>query len=1312
MESYISRTRVHRHRQPLMETSNWVSKQASTPPRPPAPQPDATSPPSSIPHHESLKPGGTLQTRNCPPTSPLAAVVNKRVSAISEDENRNTNRDSQISTASTNTSGISRRRKTHVGPWQLGKTIGKGSSGRVRKARHAVTGQDAAIKIVSKNMAEQLRTSSLAHMETLLSAGSKGKRAIPSGIEREVVIMRLIEHPNIISLYLVLEYVEGGELFDHISNYGQLPEHEAIRIFRQIIAGLSYCHRFNICHRDLKPENILLDRNNNIKIVDFGMAVLQPANRSLKTSCGSPHYAPPEVIRAVGYRGDRADIWSCGVILFAMLAGRLPFDSPGDWSEVIASVLQGEYEFPEDMSSYAQDLISRMLQMDPKKRIPIKDMWHHPLLQRYEHLDPLDAQGQPYIGPLPNLTVIACGKPMGERAEIDVELLGNLQNLYHGISLDELVGKLLGDEPNFEKVLYTKLLNYREDQLENYQGPAIEYSASDYHHKPKYEKPPPMPQRSSSRASLQHSLAKNGKAQSRYSILVEETRRGSIGNRRPSTTSQQRPPSSAHQRPESVAETEGSYDPFRSSRAQFNKAQADHARITVLRGLSNRNARNQASLSSFNRRAPSKASSQRPTPLHSPLEDQFSILSTPPAARSSQLARLRNERRISRASSRHTFSSTTGTRVVHKSASYRRGVSFAHIRKRSASADVPSQRYSSSAAGGVANLSQYRASSTPLPSVPISPQQTPSPTIPPAVIRSKKPVPDEPSSNGPRITSQYWKEETRKVSKELESFCDEAFNRASVASSVPTTATTATDYRSCGTPATSRSIHDNFPMPVGPGRRIADSSEWRSYEDRPLPQPPMEESLGSFTHRELAKTRQVLMKRAAGSGISPGALDEVIAHLDRLMQPSEIRLKEETRRAVSTPDQGLAPNKDTFERFLERTDVSLRSASEPTAKSPRKRLQKGNTIRIVDARDEQKDFSPVKPLTIRKKSDSSTPSTETLRKRSSKEQLPQANDQGQVDRYQSRERRSAGLNLLQKSLEPIEEHADDKENKEPKARAVMKKKSWFFRGHQANKSQESDKMPPPPPPPKDQAEKGFQNFGGRKEVPAWKRSSDPLSETSLHSDSKEGTTEYGLEDDASFHSSSSTSHPPYLMSGALQNKSTASVPIYRDKPYPKNDYNKSSLSFAPPPPVLAREIHPQHQNWLMKFLRIKPAVTTLAFQVNRVRARKEIVAVLKEWRRYGMRDIVVDKEMGRVWATVGGVNSLHIRPVSLAVEVFTVLERGRKANLALARFTQEKGAKSSFERVVRTLQGVLDAKGVLVEEGGRARAMRGILEGG
>ena len=160
-----------------------------------------------LPHHESLAPGGTLQVRN-KVNSPASKAEDKRISAISSEDARNDKRDSQVSN-STNASGKSRR-KTHVGPWRLGATIGKGATGRVRKARHAVTQQDAAIKIVSKKQAaEMLRSGSLAVLDTMLRDDGQ-QRVIPFGIEREVVIMKLIEHPNVIKIYDVWE--NRGEL--------------------------------------------------------------------------------------------------------------------------------------------------------------------------------------------------------------------------------------------------------------------------------------------------------------------------------------------------------------------------------------------------------------------------------------------------------------------------------------------------------------------------------------------------------------------------------------------------------------------------------------------------------------------------------------------------------------------------------------------------------------------------------------------------------------------------------------------------------------------------------------------------------------------------------------------------------------------------------------------------------------------------------------------------------------------------------------------------------------------------------------------
>ena len=203
MNSYASRSQSIK-RQPLEDTTQWVNNQSSTPPMPPYSLRTCEPSPPGLPHHESLQPGGVLQMHKRP-GSPLPSVVDKRLSAVSGEGNRNTNRDSQISTTSTTASGQSRPRKTHIGPWHLGKTIGKGSSGRVRKARHVLTGQEAAIKIVSKRAAEKSRTVSLANMDTIIASAHRGKHAIPFGIEREVVIMKLIEHPNVISLYDVWE---------------------------------------------------------------------------------------------------------------------------------------------------------------------------------------------------------------------------------------------------------------------------------------------------------------------------------------------------------------------------------------------------------------------------------------------------------------------------------------------------------------------------------------------------------------------------------------------------------------------------------------------------------------------------------------------------------------------------------------------------------------------------------------------------------------------------------------------------------------------------------------------------------------------------------------------------------------------------------------------------------------------------------------------------------------------------------------------------------------------------------------------------
>ncbi|GJN88930.1 hypothetical protein Rhopal_001901-T1 [Rhodotorula paludigena] len=349
-----------------------------------------------------------------------------------------------------------REEPANVGPWRIGRTVGEGSSGRVKLAKHKVTGQYAAVKIVPKPRSRQNQ--------------EKADKML-LGIEREIVIMKLIEHPNVLrlldvwetgsELYLIMEYVEGGELFDYLVRKKRLHADEARHYFQQIISGVDYCHRFNICHRDLKPENLLLDSDKNIKIADFGMAALEREGKLLETSCGSPHYASPEIVAGSTYHGSSSDIWSCGIILYALMTGVLPFDH-SDIRTLLSLVKRGEYYMPPELPSDAQDLIRRMLVVDPEKRIKMEDIRRHPWVTRQP---PRLIYGQPPPAP-PDVRQIA--RPVGSREEVDPEILTNLKTLWQGTSEGEIVQELLSPHKTWEKVFYCLLYRYRTRNLENF----------------------------------------------------------------------------------------------------------------------------------------------------------------------------------------------------------------------------------------------------------------------------------------------------------------------------------------------------------------------------------------------------------------------------------------------------------------------------------------------------------------------------------------------------------------------------------------------------------------------------------------------------------------------------------------------------------------------------------------------------------------------------------------------------------------------------------------------------------------------------
>jgi 5'-AMP-activated protein kinase, catalytic alpha subunit len=183
-----------------------------------------------------------------------------------------------------------------------------------------------------------------------------------------------------------MEYASGGELFDYIVKRKRLKEPEACKFYQQIISGVEYIHKCGICHRDLKPENLLLDEQKNIKIVDFGLSNTYTDGATLKTACGSPCYAAPEMIAGKKYHGLASDIWSCGIILFAMTCGYLPFEDPNT-NKLYKMILACDYQKPGSLSAALKDLLNRILNTDPKVRISITDIRAHDWYQKIRSVE-------------------------------------------------------------------------------------------------------------------------------------------------------------------------------------------------------------------------------------------------------------------------------------------------------------------------------------------------------------------------------------------------------------------------------------------------------------------------------------------------------------------------------------------------------------------------------------------------------------------------------------------------------------------------------------------------------------------------------------------------------------------------------------------------------------------------------------------------------------------------------------------------------------------------------------------------------------
>eukprot|EP01114_Cavostelium_apophysatum_P023960 TRINITY_DN9208_c0_g1_i1.p1 TRINITY_DN9208_c0_g1~~TRINITY_DN9208_c0_g1_i1.p1 ORF type:complete len:564 (-),score=134.88 TRINITY_DN9208_c0_g1_i1:37-1728(-) len=268
-------------------------------------------------------------------------------------------------------------RGTTIGNYVVAGKLGEGSFGKVVLGVNKDTNKKYALKCIEMKNAKVI-----------------------NNVFRETRLQRILDHPNIVHLYevfqipeknqtvMVLEYVNGGELFDYIVTRGKVDERDAIRLFRQMISAIEYCHYSLVVHRDLKPENILLDENRNAKIMDFGLANMMQAGEFLHTNCGSPIYSSPEILQSKDYIGPEVDIWSLGIILYVMVTGMCPW-SGTTLTEQLKNAVVGRYEPADGVSMECADLIDRIITVDPKKRPTIAEIRNHPWVNRGYATKPL-----------------------------------------------------------------------------------------------------------------------------------------------------------------------------------------------------------------------------------------------------------------------------------------------------------------------------------------------------------------------------------------------------------------------------------------------------------------------------------------------------------------------------------------------------------------------------------------------------------------------------------------------------------------------------------------------------------------------------------------------------------------------------------------------------------------------------------------------------------------------------------------------------------------------------------------------------------
>lgn len=958
----------------------------------------------------------------------------------------------------------------------------------------------------------------------------------------------------------------------------------AIFFFRQMISAIAYCHSFNICHRDLKPENILITADLQIKIADFGMAALhQTATHHLATACGSPHYAAPELLKNKQYRGDKADIWSMGVILYAMLSATLPFDDP-DLRVMMGKTKKGVYEMPKHVSPEAEDLIRRMLQVNPERRINLQDIWNHPLVQKYSYQDEFGDLSSQLLGkgfkydPVP-------------RNDIDPQLLRQLRSMWHMFSEQELSLKLTCDEPNDQKAFYWLLHDYRNKQLEDFK-PELAHSMSDYHHM----KPSIWKKRVSTCQFSQPRANGHGRSISRFTVISNAA--------------------------EGDNATVVSYDPYRASgRLQHCDSQVSHTKVVVHRDNASPAAQARANANPRRVRANS--------------------------TKSSATAKLGSTKgSMTSLNSRQGTPSRTGPSLRHK-----RAVDFSHMRKRSNSTSKVQNagrrpRTASSVHEEAVPLQRVRGNTPAVPRVPAVPIRPQSDT--PVVVKN---------------ASTLFRDELRNFSNDIARNCDEAFRSSLIYDE---------SVMSDGDKKNRDSTPFSFTAESPSVATEATEFSSRSWQHRPLPPLPAED--GALSDATTAANSRPSSGEGYGSGneyIMDGTAQRAIA----MSIPRQV-----DRRSVSAPASNPNGKKTTVLPSIHENSGAnnisndksrISSAPQATAKQTHESTQDldylnntENTIRmVVDSPAGQDDCQAAEVPVIKRKL--------------TKEELG----------------RKLHLNIAYNADRAVEAAPYSAGDEPLSSGGVRKMRSWFRRVSRADSEQEisphtlDSQKSPAMSHSSQEPQSAVTDASSKKRAfsfPFWKngRGQEP------------GTPGYG--EDAE-------NDRPLSAAEQARRKSSAVATV------------QSSGSGT------QRNIEVK-QNWLTRLFRVKPATSYMCMNLSRRKARQEVAILLREWRRYGIRDIQVDKQRNIIFARVAAKNckftvsdgnhphtnliiDLNIKEVAIAAEIVTVIEHGKRQPLSIVRFTQERGAASSFHRVVDTIRIVFDDRNLVVTDRNKQKMM-------